>query len=100
MALWVEHNNGVLGRSVDQEPKLLRFPPRSVFVLEEFDEPSHFRLQNDGQQRLYQKVYGPKRIPFLYLRAVDVAGGEKDDGCVPGAVIAPDQLGRLEAAEA
>jgi hypothetical protein len=95
----IEHEDGVVSGPVDKQTKLFGLPSRPLFILEDFDKSTHLGLKDDRHQRLYQKVHCSERIPFLHLRAVDVGGCEKDDGRVSGAAAAPDQLGRLEAAD-
>ena len=70
-----------------------------MLILEEFNEAPDLGLEDDRHQRLHQEVHCTEGIPFLHLRAVDVAGGEKDDGRVPGAVLGTEEPGRLEAAD-
>ena len=91
VALRVEQEDGVVGGPFDQQPKLVGFVLRPLLVLEQFNEPTHLGLEDDRQQRLHQEVHRTERIPLFHLRAVDVAGGEKDDRRVPGAVVGPDQ---------
>jgi hypothetical protein len=99
VALRVQPEDGVVLGPFDQEPKLIGLVPRPLLVLVEFNEPPDLRLQDDRQQRLHQEVHRSERIPLLDLRAVDVAGGQEDDGRMLGADLAPDCPRRLEPAD-
>src|SRR5579871_271040 len=96
---WVQPENGVIRRPVDQQPKLLGFQLGPLLLLEELDELPDLGLDGERQERLHQEVHRAKCVPFLQLGAVDVRGSQEDNRRMSGAMLATDQRGRVEAAQ-
>src|SRR5262245_28487255 len=57
VSLRVEHEDGIFLCSMNQQTKLPPLTFRSLFVLKQFDELAHLRLNNDRKDRLDQKVH-------------------------------------------
>jgi hypothetical protein len=73
IAFRVEHEDGIVSRTLDQQAKLLGFSIRPLLVLEEVDKSAHLEFKNKRRKGLHQKVHCTEGIPYFQLRAVDVA---------------------------
>ena len=100
VALRVEHEDGVVGRPVDEQPELVGLVPGPLLLPEERDEAPHLGPDDDRRQRLHQDIDRTQGVAPLDLSPVDAVLRQEDDRRGPRAPVGPDRLGRLEPAEA